>query len=67
MAYIKYRDSVIGKKVTLTSEKGSFDGHFTIGSVVTITDVDDCRGYTFEDEFGNKVIEAGFKGFELIP
>jgi len=64
--YIPSNMSLVGKTVMLTQEKNSMRGKFTKGSVVTITDVDLIRGYTFEDEFGNKVIEAGFSGFEEV-
>lgn len=65
MPYIPKKDSdIVGKRVVLTQEKQGFGGRFTVGSEVTITGV--CRrGYTFEDEHGNRVIEAGFSGFNI--
>ena len=66
MAYIKKNNYLVGRKVILTEEKKSMIGKFTVGSVVTITEVDQIRGYSFEDEEGNKVIEAGFSGFTLL-
>ena len=65
MAYIKTSDFV-GQTVKLTKEKTSLSGYFEIGTIVKITDCDQMRGYTFEDEKGNRVIEAGFDGFELV-
>jgi len=66
MAFIKYNELKIGKKVILTEEKESLSGKFTIGSEVTITDYDQMRGYSFSDDKGNRVIEAGFGGFREI-
>lgn len=65
MAYVQNK-GMIGKKVRLTTKKESCSGYFEIGSEVQITARDEQRGYTFEDEFGNKVIEAGFSGFEEL-
>lgn len=53
----------IGQKVILTENKTSISGKFNSGDLVTISDMDPDRGYTFMDEEGNKVIEAGFTGF----
>jgi len=67
MAYIPYNQGVkIGSKVQLTTVKESLSGMFEIGTIVTITDIDQTRGYTFTDEFNNSVMEAGFDGFEVI-
>ena len=62
----KKNESIIGKTVKLTEIKSSCAGHFEKNSIVKITDVDHHRGYTFEDEHGNKVTEAGFSGFDIL-
>lgn len=64
--YVKNYDNLIGEKVILTEKKESMKGYFEIGSIVTIVDVDPMRGYSFEDDDGNKIIEAGFTGFDII-
>ena len=64
MAYIKREDVEIGDEVILTEEKGSLAGHFEIGTRVKIVACDNIRGYSFEDEYGNVVLEAGYKGFK---
>lgn len=66
MGYVKTTASKVGKQVVLTECKKSLAGYFEEGSIVTITDVDDIRGYTFTDSEGNRVIEAGFSGFREI-
>lgn len=66
MAYIKNSKIQIGSRVILTVEKRSMAGFFEVGSIVTITAEDPERGYTFEDDEGNRVIEAGFSGFTNI-
>jgi hypothetical protein len=66
MGYIKANQSLVGKIVSLTKEKQSLAGRFTIGSMVKITEENPQRGYTFEDSEGNRVIEAGFDGFKVI-
>jgi hypothetical protein len=58
--------NLIGRKAYINEKKESMIGYFQIGSVVTITAVDDIRGYTFEDDKGNRIIEAGWSGFILI-
>lgn len=58
-------NSMVGREVILTEDKRSVAGEFEKGSLVTITSVDCSRGYTFEDDVGNRVIEAGFAGFRL--
>jgi hypothetical protein len=64
--YVKNYDNLIGKKVILTEKKESMKGYFEIGSIVTIVDIDPMRGYSFVDDDGNKIIEAGFTGFYII-
>ena len=69
MSYVIRIRNMIGKKVRLTEKKEAIAGYFEIGTVVKITECDQTvpsRGYTFEDEHGNKVIEAGWTGFEEI-
>jgi hypothetical protein len=61
--YVKYENSMIGKKVTLTEKKDSMMGYFDRGSIVTIVEETPLRGYTFQDENGNRVSEAGYGGF----
>lgn len=63
MAYVNTNENMVGKKVKLTKVKMSIMGYFEVGSIVTITDVDDVRGYTFTDSDGNSVCEAGWDGF----
>jgi len=64
MAYVKANKSLIGKYVVLTEVKKSMSGFFEKGTKVKITD--ECeRGYTFEDELGNRITEAGYCGFEI--
>jgi len=60
MAYIKNSTIEIGSLVTTTREHSSLIGKFTKGSIVKITDIDPLRGYTIEDENGNKVSEIGW-------
>jgi len=64
MAYISNSTKGLGDTVVLTEAKRSLAGYFQKGSQVKIVDVDPMRGYTFEDEFGNRVSEAGFDGFK---
>lgn len=64
MAYVqKSIQSKIGKQVMLTKDIESMAGSFEAGSIVTITEVDPVRGFSFSDEHGNRVIEAGWNGF----
>lgn len=60
MGYIKNSTTEIGKVVTTRREHSSLLGKFTKGSVVKIVDIDPVRGYTIEDENGNRVIEIGW-------
>ena len=66
MGYVKHGNSLIGLKVRLTEKKDSLAGHFEVGSIVTITEETPIRGYTFVDDYGNRVSEAGWGGFEII-
>lgn len=60
MAYIKNTNNEINNTVTTTREHSSLLGKFTKGSLVKIVDIDPVRGYTIEDEFGNRVNEIGW-------
>jgi hypothetical protein len=60
MAYIKNSTIEIGNMVTTTKEHSSLLGKFTKGSLVKIVDIDSVRGYTIEDEFGNRTTEIGW-------
>jgi hypothetical protein len=64
--YIKSNESLVGKTVILTKKLESMTGYFEIGSVVKITSEDPTRGYTFMDDEGNKVFEAGWTGFKVL-
>ncbi len=50
----------IGDWTKTTMEHESLSGIFTKGSKVKITDIDPIRGYSIEDEDGNKMIEIGW-------
>lgn len=60
MGYIKNSTNEIGNVVTTTREHSSLLGKFTTGSHVKIVDIDPIRGYTIEDENGNRVSEIGW-------
>ena len=60
MGYIKNSTNDIGDVVTTTREHSSLLGKFTKGSHVKIVDIDPVRGYTIEDENGNRVSEIGW-------
>lgn len=49
----------IGDKVRLTKDVTSFVGTLTKGSIVTITDCDAMRGFSYKDDKGHVVTEAG--------
>ena len=59
MAYIKKNSTKIGDWVTTTRVHESMTGKFTKGSIVKITDIGE-RGYSIEDEEGNRVVEIGW-------
>ena len=59
MGYIK-NSTEIGKVVITRREHSSLLGKFTKGSRVKIVDIDPIRGYTIEDENGNRVSEIGW-------
>ena len=60
MGYIKNSTNEIGNMVTTTREHSSLLGKFTTRSHVKIVDIDPVRGYTIEDENGNRVSEIGW-------
>jgi hypothetical protein len=67
MAYVKTVPEIkIGTKVRLTRKVKSIAGYFLKGDIVKICDIDAVRGYGFEDELGNKVIECGWHCCESI-
>ena len=59
MAYIKNNTHEIGNWVVTTIVHDSMTGKFTKGSRVKITDIGE-RGYSIEDENGNRVVEIGW-------
>lgn len=59
MAYIKNNTHEIGNWVVTTRVHESMTGKFTKGSRVKITDIGE-RGYSIEDEYGNRVCEIGW-------
>lgn len=59
MAYIKNNTYEIGDWVLTTRVHESMAGKFTKGSLVKITDIGE-RGYSIEDEEGNRVLEIGW-------
>ena len=60
MGYIKNSTNEIGNVVTTTREHSSLLGKFTTRSNVKIVDIDPVRGYTIEDNLGNRVSEIGW-------
>jgi sorbitol-specific phosphotransferase system component IIA len=61
MGYIKNSSIIeIGNVVKTTKEHSSVLVKFTKGSIVKIVDIDHVRGYTIEDENGNRVSEIGW-------
>ena len=60
MGYFKNSTTEIGNVVTTAREHSSLLGKFTKGSRVKIVDIDPIRGYTIEDENGNRVSEIGW-------
>jgi len=60
MGYIKNSKKEMGSLVTTSCEHSSIIGKFTKVSRVKIVDIDPVRGYTIEDENGNRVSEIGW-------
>ena len=50
----------IGDWTETMIEHESLFGTFTVGSKVKIIDIDPMRGYSIEDEAGNRMIEIGW-------
>ena len=50
----------IGDWTETTEKHESLSGTFTVGSKVKIIDIDPMRGYSIEDEAGNRMIEIGW-------
>lgn len=62
MGYIKFNETThckVGDTVILLSEVSSMMGKFEEGSIVKIIGEDMMRGFDYEDELGNRVLEAG--------
>lgn len=59
MAFIKNNTHEIGDWVVTTRVHESMVGKFTKGSRVKIMDIGE-RGYSIEDENGNRVVEIGW-------
>lgn len=60
MGYINNNTYEIGDWVLTTRVHESMAGKFTRGSLVKITDIGE-RGYSIEDEEGNRVVEIGWE------
>ena len=59
--YIKEnRQFNIGDWIETTVEYNSLCGTFTVGTKVKIIDIDPMRGYSIEDETGNRMLEIGW-------
>lgn len=64
MAYIKHHNGFkIGDTVVTKRKVDSCAGYFERGTQVKIVGVSE-RGYDLQDEYGNRVIEAGFDSIE---
>ena len=50
----------IGDWTETTVEYNSLCGTFTVGTKVKIIDIDPMRGYSIEDETGNRMLEIGW-------
>lgn len=60
MGYVKADNLSVGDEVILSHDFMAMAGGFTKGSRVRITGYDNTRGFSVEDEFGNRVIEMGW-------
>jgi hypothetical protein len=56
----KNKNIEVGDTVILTKKVESCAGYFEINSIVKVIDIDPNRGYSFEDEYGNRIIETGW-------
>ena len=61
MAFTKNNTPKIGDWVTTKRVHENLLGKMTRGSRVKIVDIDQMRGYTIEDEDGNRVSEIGWE------
>lgn len=61
MAFIKNNTNEIGKWVITTKKHSSFVGTFSVGSRVKIIGIDPIRGYSIEDDEGNRMYEIGWE------
>ena len=50
----------IGDWIETTVEHNSLCETFTVGTKVKIIDIDPMRGYSIEDETGNRMLEIGW-------
>ena len=50
----------IGDWTETTVEHNSLCGTFTVDTKVKIIDIDPMRGYSIEDETGNRMLEIGW-------
>lgn len=66
MAYIKKESIKIGDEVILTKQKESMAGYFEAGTRLRIIGKCEDRGYSFQDDKGNVITEAGFDGFKKV-
>ena len=60
MAFIKNNSPKIGDLVITKRVHSCLNGTMTRGSLVKIIDIDSMRGYSIEDEKGNRVREIGW-------
>lgn len=60
MSYVKFPGYSIGDEVITTRIHESCGGYFEIGSKVKIIDIDSIRGYSIQDNFGNRILEIGW-------
>ena len=59
--YVKKTNGLnIGDWTETTVEHESLSGIFTPGSIVKIIDINPIRGYSIEDEYGNRMYEIGW-------
>ncbi len=54
----------IGDKIRLTKDITTMAGTMTKGTIVTCIGESGYRGYDFQDNEGNRILECGFDGFD---
>jgi len=60
MTFVKTSPKIkVGDTVSLTKKIESLSGYFPEGSILKVIDIG-TRGYSFEDEDGNQVVECGW-------